>query len=842
MGETQTLEIDIANDTIPELIEIANLSLANVSRTGIVITDTATLTIVDDDNAAPTPRLSISQPSVSEGVDDFAVVSVTLDVAVPGGFSVDLVTTDGTANSPSDYSSGPFRVTFAGSVGEVQTVSIPIVDDNVVEPSESFTLSLANASDPSIITTATSEVFISDADRATVQIDDVTVNEDDGVAIFTVTIDNAVQGGFSLNALTMDDTANSPDDYLAVDTTLVFDGLAGEQQTISVTIIDDNVPEPTQSAQILLTSNGNANVGGVGGTDAQANLNITDDDVVIDPQATITGHLFCDLNNSGDENAGEASVGVTVFLDRNGNRVADAGEEQTLTDSAGNFAFLDVQPGGVAIAAEVPAGCNTIPTNPGVTRVTIGVGELARSITAADIDQDGDQDLLVASDRSNDLTVLGNDLGSYTLDRTIALADRPHSVTTWQAADSPTASPIIAVAAIGATGQTGGLFVGPVDTPGLISSGDGSIDVAIADFNSDNQPDYVSASFRSSELRLRLSETDVSQVIATGQLIRAVTAGDINGDGNADIAFVEAGYEGEQSARIGVMIGDGTGAFSAPVFAESSRDFVEVRIADLDSDGASEILALARTGQLVTLQESDGVLQEIRRTEVDAGASAFALGDFNRDNQVDVAIANQGEQLIQFLVGNGSGQFAEITRVTDVSLPSDIVVVDTDGDGFAEVAVTNLYSNTAEPGQPPIFQLPSTVTILKLDVAEIPLTITSETVADVTIAFPSADPDLRLDATGDGEVTALDALMVINQIQPTTLLAEAESVSQPTERALTDVDGDGQTTAIDALLIINHLSRQKAQANVMTSSEEFRKKEEITATAKLFAELDNKLF
>ena len=144
--------------------------------------------------------------------------------------------------------------------------------------------------------------------------------------------------------------------------------------------------------------------------------------------------------------------------------------------------------------------------------------------------------------------------------------------------------------------------------------------------------------------------------------------------------------------------------------------------------------------------------------------------------------------------------------------PSDIVVDDFDGDGADEIAVANLYgdANLGQPGSPQ-YQLPSTTTILRLNVAESPIVISGNSVTQVDFSFPSADPEIRLDVTGEGQVTALDALRIINAIRRTA--AEGEGVSN-TDRASTDVDGDGRTSVIDALMVINYLARKQAASPI----------------------------
>ncbi len=65
------------------------------------------------------------------------------------------------------------------------------------------------------------------------------------------------------------------------------------------------------------------------------------------------------------------------------------------------------------------------------------------------------------------------------------------------------------------------------------------------------------------------------------------------------------------------------------------------------------------------------------------------------------------------------------------------------------------------------------------------------------------------DVDGDGEATALDALIVINHMHD---LGEGESGSTASRTFFTDVNGDSKITAVDALQVINYISRRNANS------------------------------
>nr|MDJ0883435.1 Calx-beta domain-containing protein [Desulfobacterales bacterium] len=84
--------------------------------------------------------------------------------------------------------------------------SITPVNDNIVEPDKTFNIEITNASVSTTEATGTATVFpllapnvtITSEDTATITISDESDSEATGSADFTVTVDNPVEGGFSV--------------------------------------------------------------------------------------------------------------------------------------------------------------------------------------------------------------------------------------------------------------------------------------------------------------------------------------------------------------------------------------------------------------------------------------------------------------------------------------------------------------------------------------------------------------------------------------------------------------------------------------------------------------------
>ncbi len=72
------------------------------------------------------------------------------------------------------------------------------------------------------------------------------------------------------------------------------------------------------------------------------------------------------------------------------------------------------------------------------------------------------------------------------------------------------------------------------------------------------------------------------------------------------------------------------------------------------------------------------------------------------------------------------------------------------------------------------------------------------------------------DTNGDGQTSALDALLIINQINST--MGSAEPDLEQRLGFYGDVDGNGQITAVDALRVINQLSVVPALSEPLNDS------------------------
>ena len=205
--------------------------------------------------------LNIENIRVNEA-DGTVTVTVTLDEEVPNAFTVDIITTDGSATAGEDYTATSQTLNFAGTGGETKTFNVSIIDDAIYDggvngDDETVIVSLANlegSENVDINNIASITIIDNDYEVVLTMEDiDIRVSEADGTATVTVSLNARVPNNFSVDIITMDGSATAGEDYTATSRTLSFTGTtAGETQTFNVRITDDDTKEFPETLTVSL--------------------------------------------------------------------------------------------------------------------------------------------------------------------------------------------------------------------------------------------------------------------------------------------------------------------------------------------------------------------------------------------------------------------------------------------------------------------------------------------------------------------------------------------------------------------------------------------------------------
>jgi hypothetical protein len=227
-------------------------------------------------------------------------------------------------------------------------------------------------------------------------------------------------------------------------------------------------------------------------------------------------------------------------------------------------------------------------------------------------------------------------------------------------------------------------------------TGQTAVFVAIADLNGDGKLDLAVAECGSNVVTILLGKGDGSfQAGASypvGMCPASVASGDFNRDGKLDLAVTNI-----DSNDISVLLGNGTGTFQAPVSYAVPEGPISVTVGDFNGDGKLDLAAALNkfngtaTGTKVSvlLGNGDGTFQGAVSYPTGTAPSSVAVGDFNHDGKLDLAVSNSSSDDVSVLLGNGDGTFQPAVNYATASGPSSVAIGDFNHDGNLDLAVSS---------------------------------------------------------------------------------------------------------------------------------------------------------
>jgi hypothetical protein len=279
--------------------------------------------------------LSFSSATYSVNEDGTAITQVTINRTggSDGVVNVTLTPSDGTAIAPDDYDNTPLTVIFAD--GETaKTVTIPIVNDSLIEGNETVNLTLSNPTGAAILDTQTTATFTIIDNDPTITINDLQVIEGQtSNAVLTVTLNSSSSQTVKVNYSTVSDTAIASSDYTSKTGTLTFNpGVTS--QTITIPIVNNNISESNEQFFVNLSNPLNATMG-----DSQAVVTISDTLV-----ASISTTLASGIENltlTGTDNInGTGNSNGNLIIGNNGNNILNGSTGiDTLVGGLGNDTY-----------------------------------------------------------------------------------------------------------------------------------------------------------------------------------------------------------------------------------------------------------------------------------------------------------------------------------------------------------------------------------------------------------------------------------------------------------------------------------------------------------------------
>jgi len=375
-----------------------------------------------------------------------------------------------------------------------------------------------------------------------------------------------------------------------------------------------------------------------------------------------------DVNHDGNAD-------LIVFSEYGSGAYGNGGAGVWLGDGTGNFTFKQSYP--------TSSGSNFV----------------VRSV--ADINGDGNVDVLGADGLGDVLAMTGNSDGSFNAPQKIASGFEMGSAfeSGYYIADlTGSGIPDILVTSLegfDTSVATGKLAYGAVQKR---TSGPFATQLAVADFNEDGAPDVAVGVSGGIQLFFgnRSGAFPDSTITPTATGSTFLFAGDFNDDGVADVAA--AGTDGYMRTYLGTR----SGSFQAPVKSNTAvttnYDYIGNAVGDFDGDGHQDIFL---NGQ-VLYGNGDGTFVPVTQGTMFPGSNGL-VADLNKDGKSDLLSisglqSGTGSYVYYYSLiaqlGNAKRTFTTVTTNfppytigEGINTPALLGVGDLNGDGFPDAAV-----------------------------------------------------------------------------------------------------------------------------------------------------------
>lgn len=456
----------------------------------------------------------------------------------------------------------------------------------------------------------------------------------------------------------------------------------------------------------------------------------------------------------------------------------------------GTIKFVDTSnPGSnfvLTSGALTPASAvDTVSLQDGVQSVM--VGNQPDAISAADFNEDGYPDLVVANSTDGTLSILlNNGAGSFTVSSTQTVGGSPYAIAIGDF--NRDGHQDIAVA--NAIGNSVTILLGD-GTGNFTSAGSpvmtGSTPTAIltADFNNDGYLDLAVANYFDSSLSILYGNGNggftagATVTLADGASPLSIATGDVNSDGIPDLVVPDS------SGAINIYCGTLSSGFpsTATTTIASGADAISVALEDLNSDGNLDLIYTNYSGGSVNILYGDGAAHFTTgpgAIPVGNNPSSLAIGDFNGDGLEDVVVTTSTPNELVGVPNLGGGTFGTPASYTIGGVAAAIVSADFALNGIPDFGIVMAATNTVDIAKVQ-YSLADTVSVTPVTVYGGGSHVVVATYADPSSPAnfaPAVSPQVTLQGNLIPTATTLTVAPALVALSSSTLTATVSPYAQ----------------------------------------------------------------
>ena len=354
------------------------------------------------------------------------------------------------------------------------------------------------------------------------------------------------------------------------------------------------------------------------------------------------------------------------------------------------------------------AGPDSAPFRP----IRLPVGTHPDIVSVADVNKDGNFDILVANGGGGNVSVyLGDGKGGFSQPNgsPFPAGPDPSDIATGDFNGDGSLDAVIAnhgVKLVNALlGNGKGQFSLAPGSPFSVESNPHPHGIAVADFNGDKKLDIAVDSWAENKVLVMFGngngtfQTPGTKFDVGKMPYQRLRTADVNEDGNPDI--VTTNFEG---ASVSVLFGDGRGNFTRKDFAAPPNPF-GIAIADLNGDHHLDIGIFhysghatdrSKNGMSVLFGDGQGNFTLARGSPFPVGQypGTIGAGDLNGDGIADIVVPNYEDgTLTIYLCGRNGITLAGYSPIRVGHTPHGVAVADLNHDGKGDIVVAEEEDN-----------------------------------------------------------------------------------------------------------------------------------------------------